>query len=191
MENTSRLLPHPIPMVTPLTEVLAKRRSRREFAAKNLDDAVLSTLLWACAGLTEDSGKRTVPSAMDCREIVVFVFDAKGVWLYEAQKNALTLVGEGDVRGSTTLGQDFVKTAPVTLVFANDETHCEKIVGSRKEKCLAVDAGCMVEAGQLACAALGLASVARASFDVSFVASLLGDAKRYTPVMALTVGYPA
>lgn len=191
MEKTQRLLPHPIPMVTPLTEALAKRRSRRDFAEKTVDDAALSTLLWACAGITDDAGKRTVPSAMDCREIVVFVFDAKGVWFYDAKKNSLVLVNEGDVRASTTLGQDFVEKAPVTLVFANDETHCERIVGSRKEKCLAVDAGCMVEAGQLTCAALGLASVARASFDGSFVAPLLGDAKRFTPVMALTVGYPA
>ena len=190
MENTVRLLPHPIPMVTSLTQVLAKRRSHREYSNKALDDTILSTLLWSCAGLTEDSGKRTVPSAMDCREIVVFLFDATGVWFYEAESNALKLISEGDQRAATTLGQDFVKKAPVTLVLASDESRCEKLVGSRKERCCAVDAGCIVQAGQLAATALGLVSVARASFDTQTLARHLGDAKRFTPVMALTVGFP-
>ena len=46
-------------------------------------------------------------------------------------------------------------------------------------------------AGQLAATALGLASVPRASFDPARITPLLGSDGRFTPIMALTVGYPA
>ena len=177
-------LPDPIPMVTSLTQALGKRRSRREFSAKPLSPALLSTLLWSAAGISSETGLRTVPSAMDSREIVVFVFD-------DAENATLTQTTEGDKRPETTLGQIFVAKAPVTLLFAADTTRCEKINGTRLERCLCVDTGCMTMAGQLAATALGLASVPRASFDPARITPLLGSDGRFTPIMALTVGYPA
>ena len=172
-------LPDPIPMVTSLTQALGKRRSRREISAKPLSPALLSTLLWSAAGISSETGLRTVPSAMDSREIVVFVFDEQGVWFYDAENATLTQTTEGDKRPETTLGQFFVAKAPVTLLFAADTTRCEKING------------CMTMAGQLAATALGLASVPRASFDPARITPLLGSDGRFTPIMALTVGYPA
>ena len=190
MTNTVKL-PDPIPMVTPLTEALGKRRSRRDFSSKPIEPALLSTLLWSAAGLTSPTGLRTVPSAMDSREIVVFVFDQKGVWLYDAQNASLLQTAEGDKRSETTLGQIFVAKAPVTLVFAADTTRCQKLNGPLFDRCLCVDAGCVTMASQLAATALGLASVPRASFDDERVRTLLAQDGRFTPIMALTVGYPA
>ena len=184
-------LPDPIPMVTSLTQALGKRRSRREFSAKPLSPALLSTLLWSAAGISSETGLRTVPSAMDSCEIVVFVFDEQGIWFYDAENATLTQTTEGDKRPETTLGQIFVTKAPVTLLFAADTTRCEKINGTRLERCLCVDTGCMTMAGQLAATALGLASVPRASFNPARITPLLGSDGRFTPIMALTVGYPA
>ena len=183
-------LPAPLPMATTLTEALTNRRSRRDFSSKTLEPTVLATLLWSCAGITSDAGKRTVPSAKDCREIVVFLFDEKGVWLYEGKGATLTLVTAGDKRAETTMGQPFVATAPATLIFAADAALSEGLVASRGDLCKCVDTGCMIQAGQLAATALGLSSVARASLEKDRVSPLLDKGNRYTPIMALTVGYP-
>ena len=56
---------------------------------------------------------------------------------------------------------------------------------------MCVDAGCMVEAAQLACAAMGLVSVPRAWFDPKTLAKAMGLSETQTPIMALTVGFPA
>ena len=120
--TTTVKLPDPIPMVTSLTQALGKRRSHREFSAKPLSPDLLSTLLWSVAGISSETGLRTVPSAMDCREIVVFVFDQQGVWFYDAPNTSMIQTAEGDKRSETTLGQFFVAKAPVTLLFAADTT---------------------------------------------------------------------
>ena len=184
-------LPDPIPMITSLTQALGKRRSRREFSAKPIEPVLLSTLLWSAAGMNSETGLRTVPSAMDSREIVVFVFDQNGVWYYDAQNSALIQTAEGDKRTETTLGQMFVSRAPITLLFAADTTRCERIQGPFLDRCLDVDAGCVTMAGQLAATALGLASVPRASFDPTRLCPLLASDNRFKPIMALTVGHPA
>lgn len=45
-------LPPPVEMTMPFSQVLGRRRSRREFSDQPLDLPLLSTLLWACAGKT-------------------------------------------------------------------------------------------------------------------------------------------
>ena len=46
-----------------LEEALKARRTNRECTNAALDDAELAALLWACAGLTTEDGRRTTPSA--------------------------------------------------------------------------------------------------------------------------------
>lgn len=122
--QTTIELPPPVEMTMPFSQVLGRRRSRREFSDQSLDLPLLSTLLWACAGQNGADGRRTAPSALDSREVECFVFDQKGVWSYCAETNALKLLAEGDHRSATTAGQDFVYSAPVTLIFAvKNRTH--------------------------------------------------------------------
>ena len=46
-----------------LEEVLARRRSEREFSNQAVTEAEISQLLWAAQGITADWGGRTSPSA--------------------------------------------------------------------------------------------------------------------------------
>lgn len=103
--QTTIELPPPVEMTMPFSQVLGRRRSRREFSDQSLDLPLLSTLLWACAGQNGADGRRTAPSALDSREVECFVFDQKGVWSYCAETNALKLLAEGDHRSATTAGQ--------------------------------------------------------------------------------------
>lgn len=125
--QTTIELPPPVEMTMPFSQVLGRRRSRREFSDQSLDLPLLSTLLWACAGQNGADGRRTAPSALDSREVECFVFDQKGVWSYCAETNALKLLAEGDHRSATTAGQDFVHSAPVTLIFAVNQAKTERI----------------------------------------------------------------
>jgi hypothetical protein len=59
--------------VFPLLDALAKRQSSREFAPDALPLPLLTGLLWAADGVNRDDGKRTAPSAINAREIDVFV----------------------------------------------------------------------------------------------------------------------
>lgn len=130
--QTTIELPPPVEMTMPFSQVLGRRRSRREFSDQSLDLPLLSTLLWACAGQNGADGRRTAPSALDSREVECFVFDQKGVWSYCAETNALKLLAEGDHRSATTAGQDFVHSAPVTLIFAVNQAKTERISGGRQ-----------------------------------------------------------
>lgn len=112
--QTTIELPPPVEMTMPFSQVLGRRRSRREFSDQSLDLPLLSTLLWACAGQNGADGRRTAPSALDSREVECFVFDQKGVWSYCAETNALKLLAEGDHRSATTAGQDFVQAPSVS-----------------------------------------------------------------------------
>ena len=119
-----------------------------------------------------------------------FVFDQKGVWSYCAETNALKLLAEGDHRSATTAGQDFVHSAPVTLIFAVNQAKTERISGGRAGAiCQSVDVGVMVQNALLACSAMGLAAVPRAWFEPQTVLQALGLTS-YDPQMAVTVGFP-
>lgn len=61
--QTTIELPPPVEMTMPFSQVLGRRRSRREFSDQSLDLPLLSTLLWACAGQNGADGRRTAPSA--------------------------------------------------------------------------------------------------------------------------------
>lgn len=186
--TTIRKLPSPKNLSMTLTEALRTRRSSRSYAAKPLCDEAVSTLLWASAGQTLPDGHRTVPSAMGYNAVQAYWIDEKGSWKYDAAKNELTLLREGDFRADTTSGQDFVASASGSLLFVGEAKRAQGLATTL----LDVDAGCMVQAAQLAATALGLGSVCRASFDKDRVLQVLGlPASGYTPLIAVTVGVQA
>ena len=182
--GTVRELPEARKSVMTLTEALATRRTVREYAQAPVDSAKLSYILWAAAGITAADGSRTSPSAMHKATIDPYVIDAEGVWRWNAVSNTLTCVAAGDKRAESTLGQDFVAKAPVTLLLVAD---LEK--GAGLDRWFGTDAGCMAMAVQLAARAVGLGSVIRGSFDVAKMTAALGaDGAGKKPVLCVTLG---
>lgn len=182
--GTVRTLPAMSEPLMSLTTALKTRRSVRTYSAQPLDEGDLAYVLWSAAGITASDGSRTTPSTMHRAALDPYVIDADGVWRYDAQKNELVCVATGDHRLDSTLGQDFVGTAPVTILLAADKAKGEGI-----EAWFGTDAGCGAMAIQLAACALGLGSVIRGSFDKSkMTASLGADAEKKVPVLCVTVG---
>ena len=93
----------------------------------------------------------------------------------------------------STTTQEYVHTAPVSIVFATNLTKAGRLTGSRMgDICRSVDVGVMVQNALLAASAMGLAAVARAGIDPEQVLAAIGaTGEQYEPQMAVTVGFPA
>lgn len=176
-----------------VTEALATRHSVREYSSKMLSEQQLSNLCWAACGVSRDEAHRTAPTAMNKKEIRLFVFSDKAVYEYDAVKNVLVEKAKGDQRklvaGGQGFSQDFVLNAPVSLVMVIDYD----LFGSKNERALmmgCVDAGNVSENINLYCQAVGLVTVPRATMDVDGIRKLLGMNENQLPIMNNPVGFP-
>jgi nitroreductase len=165
-----------------LMEAISLRQTSREFDGKALTEQQLSNLMWAAYGFNRP-GKRTVPSANDKQAYELYVVMAKGTYLYNAKDNVLELKDGKDLRALTGK-QDFVKTAPVNIVFAYDT----KKQGN--DPMAHVDAGFIAQNIYLVCAAEGLATVIRGYIDGPAFAKALKLPENMKVVLGQTVGYP-
>ena len=169
-------------------KALSDRRSDRAYADKALSLQDLSDLLWAANGINRPEGKRTAPSALNKQDIDIYVIMKEGAYLYDAKSNSLQPIAKGDHRGAVAGGQDFVKTAPVSLVLVSDLSRFGKITDHVKLMA-AVDAGCVSQNINIFCSAVGLATVPRASMDMNALKQILKLTENQLPLMNNPVGY--
>jgi hypothetical protein len=154
----------------PLMQCLNERHSTREFGVDVVNTQVLSNLLWAAFGINRADGHRTAPSAMNNQETDIYVFLPEGVYLYDAKTHGLKQVLAGDHR-AVAGGQEFVKDAPVNLVYVADFSK-------------------IAENAYLYCASDGLNCVVRGWVDREEVAKLLQLRVDQKVILAQTIGYP-
>lgn len=173
-----------------VVEALATRHSVREYSDKALTEQEISDLCWAACGVSRDNDHRTAPTAMNKKEIRLFVFTAEGVYEYLPVENLLQQKAQGDHRKLVAGAQDFAATAPVCLVevidfdrFGGKSEHAQMMA--------CVDAGNVSENINLYCQAVGLCTVPRATMDVAGIKSLLGLGDSHLPIMNNPVGRPA
>jgi len=172
----------------PLMDVLADRQSLREFSPDALPDQTLSDLLWAAAGINRsEHGGRTVPSAMNAQEVLLYVALPRGLFLYDPVRHVLQLVVAGDVR-RVTGNQDFVDTAPLDLVFVADHTRMKLVPAAQRQGYAFATAGAMVQNVYLYCASQGLATVIRAWFDRQALSDAMGLDTDHQLLLSQTVG---
>ena len=169
--------------MSPLEDLLSRRRTTRSFAAGPLRRDHLDALLWAARGVGGE-GHRTVPSAHALHLVQVTVVDGD----HRASVAATTLV-DGD----------WVRTAPVLLLltadlaaanahFAEQPPH-----GRTGERYVWLEAGHISQNVYLLCTDLGL--------GVAFVAGLDDEAllaheprvvpAGHHPLGLIAVGHPA
>ena len=173
----------------PLMEALLQRRTSREFAPDPLSPQELSNLLWAGFGINRpENDHRTAPSAMNSQEIQIYVALQEALYVYEAKANELKPLLKGDFRARTS-GQDYVKTAPVVLVYVADLAKLTKAGSDIRPFYAGFDAGCICQNVYLYCASAGLATVV---YDLN--RPPLATAMRLRPeqqvIMAQSVGHP-
>ncbi len=173
----------------PLMRALRDRQTSRSFGPEKLSEQLLSNLLWAADGVNRPDGKRTAPSAVNWQEIDIYVATAGGLYLYDANANALQPVLEKDIRAATGK-QPFVKDAPVDLVFVADYAKMGDISDADKMMYSAADTGFISQNVYLFCASEGLATGVRGMIARDELAQAMKLRPDQKIVLAQCVGYP-
>jgi SagB-type dehydrogenase family enzyme len=186
-----------------LEEVIARRRSVRDFTPEPLSQSQLSQVLWAAQGLSNAEGKyRTVPSAGATYPLEIFIACGEngvegigeGVYQYKVESHSLASHFKGDVRGElaqAALDQDFICVAPVDIIICAAYNRTLSAYRGRGERYVHVEVG---HAGQniyLQATALGLATVAIGAFHDDEVREVLRLDKQYKPLYIMPLGKPA
>ncbi len=172
-----------------LLEALSLRQSGRSFSERELSPQVLSNLLWAAFGVNREDGKRTTPTARGWREFDIYVVKADGWYIYEAEKNVLLKMGNEDLREHAGK-QDFVKTAPLNLIFVADFNRMPDVSDEIRNFYSATDVGFISQNVYLYCASAGLSTVVRAQIDKDKMREVFKLRPEQYPVLGQTVGYP-
>jgi len=175
----------------PLMDALRDRATQREFSRRPLPDQMLSDMLWAAFGVNRsETGQRTAPSAMDNREIDLVVATEAGVFLFVPMPHRLQQLSNEDLRPMTG-GQDYVRAAPVSLVYLVDQRRQERVAVDERMFYAAADTGFIGQNVYLFCASEGLASVVHVVPDSTRLTGKLGCVPEQEVVLAQCVGYPA
>jgi len=173
----------------PLMEALQLRKSQRSFSSKELTSQQISNLLWAAYGTNRPDGFRTVPAAKNWYEFDIYVLKSDGWFLYEVSKHALLIMGKEDLRiyGGT---QDFVKAAPVILVYVADFDRMTGATDDQKKFFSAVDLGYISQNVYLWCASEGLATIILGQVDKPKVHEVLKLKPAQQVILSQPVAYP-
>lgn len=186
-------LPAPDAGTAGLAAILARRRSRREFAPRPLTLDELGALLWAGQGITSADGKRAAPSAGALYPLTLRLVDACGVWRFVPADRALAPVAPGDRRrrlAAAALGQASVAEAPAIVAITAAPTVLAGKYAARSERYCALEAGHVAQNVLLMATALGLAAVPVAAFDDRAVREVLEAGAGEVPLYLLPVGAP-
>ncbi len=174
----------------PLMQAIGLRATSRVFAPDPLPPQTLSNLLWAAWGINRpDTKKRTAPSAMNWQETDLYVVMEKGTYVYNAAAHDLKPVATGDFRALTGK-QEFVKQAPMTIVFVADLTRMGSGPSDKKEPIAYCDAAFIGQNVNLFCASEGLATGVRANIDKPALAGVLKLGANQLISIAMTIGFP-
>ncbi|HZV46372.1 MAG TPA: SagB/ThcOx family dehydrogenase [Thermodesulfovibrionales bacterium] len=189
-ELKSIQLPKPqLDIGRPLMQVLKDRSSSRSFSTEKLPVQVLSNLLWAAFGINRpDTGHRTAPSARNWQEIDIYVAMADGLYLYDAKNHMLQPVISGDIRAMAGT-QDFVKDAPINLIYVADFSKTGNATKDDKEMYSAADTGFISQNVYLFCSSEGLATVVRGSINREALAKAMKLRPDQKIILAQTIGY--
>ena len=180
-QNVIKLPPPQTEGGKPLMQALKLRQSTRgNFGPEEkLSLQTLSNLLWAADGVNRPNGHRTAPSAADWQNIHIYLTTADGVFLYDAPQHVLKVISTEDVRatagidGSGAMKQDFVKTAPLNLVYVADMTKTKGMKWQGEDAGVTwsfANVGAIAQNVYLFCASEGLACILRAMVDPAQIA---------------------
>lgn len=190
-ENEVIKLPDPqLDRGKPLMQAFKNRHSTRVFSERDISLQEIANLLWAANGINrKESGKRTVPTAMNRQEIDVYMSNKEGLYRYDATEHALVTIHNRDIRAMTGT-QAYVATAPVNIVIVAD---LDKMRGDQQSKLQTanIDAGFVSQNIYLYCASENMATVVRGSVDRDMLAPEMGLGPNQYIVVSQTVGYPA
>lgn len=162
---------------TTLIQALEQRHSDREFSDKAVDNQTLSSILWAAYGVNRTDGKRTIPTALDKKDLNVYVFNSDGIWLYDANENTLKKQSSENKLDLFRL-QDYMNAVSTVLVYT----------GSTEDYAV-MHAGAAYQNVELYAAATNMASIVRGYFEHEKVAQALNLPAGQRVIISQAIGW--
>ena len=172
---------------TLLSAAFKKRKSHRKFLPESLSIEEISYLLWATQGIRKkvrDVVLRTVPSAgnrhsLETYLLVTNVEELKpGVYRYLPLEHRLVFESfEDNLQKKiveATLGQYFIGTAPVVIVWTSIPYRMEWRYSKAAHKVIAIDVGHVCQNLYLACEAIKAGTCAVAAYNQELMDKLIG-----------------
>ncbi len=160
-----------------LISALENRHSDREFSDKAVDNKTLSTILWAAYGVNRADGRRTIPTALNKKDLNIYVFNQDGIWLYNAEKNTLEQQSAENHLDLFKL-QDYMQPVSTVLVYTGSG-----------EDYAAMHAGSAYQNVELYVTANNMASVVRGYYDREKVPEVLKLADGQRVIISQAIGW--
>ena len=187
-------------------EVLASRRSRRDFVDRAISLEQLSQIMWAAYGITYPipnvpnlrGGLRTTPSAGATFPLEVYVVVGNvqglepGVYRYISEEHKLVKVIDGDIRNelsNAALGQTMVRDAPASVFYSAVFYRITGRYGERGIMYAYIELGHSAQNVYLQVEALGLGTVAIGAFFDDRVRQVLSLPDNEHPLYIMPFGY--
>jgi SagB-type dehydrogenase family enzyme len=185
-------------------QIFRSRKSVRNFTSEAISMEQLSTLLWACTGISRIEGDyafRTAPSAGALYPIETYVVSnhinelPPGIYHYNIYQHTLTSVKEGlqgEILANAALGQIMCASAPLVLIWTAIFQRSRWKYRQRAYRYIYLDAGHIGENLALAAVALGLGSCQIGAFyDDEINAIVNVDGEQESAIYLSVVGVPA
>jgi len=184
-----------------LEEVVANRRSVREYGTQPLTLFQLGQILWSAQGVTGAGKLRAAPSAGATYPLEIFVFVGNetvtelqaGIYRYQVDSHSRSLHRAGDSRedlATAAVGQEFIANAPMAMVICALYSRTSYRYGRRGERYVHMEVGHAGENVHLQALALGLATVEVGAFDDEGVRKVLGLEEELKPLYIMPIGKP-
>ncbi len=181
-------------------EALKRRRTVRQFAARGLELAQISQLLWGKGGVSDPRGLRTAPSAGATYPLEYYLVVgergvtglAPGLYRYQPMSHTLELTQKGDLRAAVaraSLHQSWMAQAPVMVVFAAEYRRCTARYGERGIKYTHMEVGHAAQNLFLQAEAVGLACGIVGAFQDREISTILHLPREHEPLLIMPVGY--
>jgi nitroreductase len=185
-------------------EALKMRKTTRSFSHKKIPAQLLSDILWAAQGVNRSNGPfegpgRTAGSASNSHEILIYVTQEEGTYLYQPDPHKLTPIATGDNRPlAISPGQrKSGSVAPIRLIYVVDLDKFKTagfpepgLYDSEIQKSYYfVDTGLIAQNVYLTASALGLASWFH-NCNKTELTKVLKLTSQQRPLFGHTVGYP-
>lgn len=171
-------------------ETLQKRQSSRLFSDRELSPQQLSDLLWAAFGVNREGNQRTAPSAHGWNETDIYVVKSEGWYRYDPVGHTLLKGGGQDLREYAG-SQDFVRIAPLNLIYVADYDRMTGSSDDDRKFYSAADVGFIAQNVYLFCASEGLATVVRGMVDKTKAREVFRLKENQHVVLSQTIGFHA
>ena len=194
-EVTTVQLPKPQTSGTmSLEQVIAQRRSVREFQPEPLSAEQIAQLCWAAQGITDRArGFRAAPSAGALYPLELYLVTKDGLYHYLPQQHALEQLGAKDLRSElarAALEQAWVGDAPLTMVITAVMRRTAAKYGQRAERYCYIETGHAAQNVLLQAVALGLGAVPVGAYDDARVHRALGLPNDRQALYLIPIGKP-